>query len=74
MNELTTYIEQWKAGEKFLMYSVIQSLLIAIPNDMERLFAIHYVELELEVTQRQTLIAIMLSKLREDTLNVTKTN
>lgn len=73
MNKLITYIEQWKAGEIFLIYLDIYSILLAIPNDMERLFAIRYVELEVELTQRSVL-AIMLSKLREDTLDATKAN
>ena len=73
MNELITYIEQWKVGDKFLMYYVIHSLILAIPNDMERLFAIHYVELEVELDQR-TVLAGILTQLREGTLNATKTN
>ena len=73
MKELITHIEQCKAGDKFLRYSVIHSLLRAIPNDMERLFAIRYVELEIKLDQR-TVLAGILTKLREDTLNATKTN
>lgn len=74
MNELITYIEQWKVGDKFLMYSVIHSLILAIPNDMERLFAIHYVELEVKLITQRSVLAIMLSKLKEDILDATKVN
>jgi hypothetical protein len=56
------------------MYSFIHFLILAIPNDMERLFAIHYVELEVKLITQRSVLAIMLSKLKEDILDATKVN
>lgn len=75
MNDLVEYLERLKEENRALSYTYITHLVLAIPNNMERLFAISYVELELKTQLKyRPGLSEILSDLRQGVLNDTKTN